>query len=418
MMGRGSDTKRPDSDSVSFASTKGSSSDSRSHSEPQEGQVLVGAASLSYFRTTSRHGPHRSASDHGVKDTVRTAPSISRLRDLVDYPNEYTAETSKHTAGPDTVWKKQTITRTASLRANAHREHLPLPPGHYQSREITLAGSSRKSRSQPIYCRPEDTTGLCADPVAHPSRTNSHIDQAGKLDEADKEEETDEVDEEEEGILQMKREIRRMKAEDVSSTSRTLRIAEGALEVGAETLRTLQEQGDRLQSAKDNLERTEIETRESKRKLEELKQVNHMLNFHAFTAKGRGREAVNERITEKQRMREEKDALRHENWHRGLQESRDRISTNVLLGDSAMPREIAQRKKYQFEADSDDDEQEELIEAHLRGIQEATRKLNVVASAQGSEIERQNVMIDGMKRTVDRVDDKLTANQARLDGFR
>jgi hypothetical protein len=110
--------------------------------------------------------------------------------------------------------------------------------------------------------------------------------------------------------------------------------------------------------------------------------------------------------------------LRHEKWHRGLQESQDRISTNVLLGDSATSREIAQRKKYQFEANSDDDEQEELIEAHLRGIQEATRKLNVVASAQGSEIERQNVMIDGMKRTVDRVDDKLTANQARLDGFR
>jgi uncharacterized protein YydD (DUF2326 family) len=151
--------------------------------------------------------------------------------------------------------------------------------------------------------------------------------------------------------------------------------------------------------------------------LKELEQVNHMFSFHTFTAKTRICEAKNDRVTEMRHKREKKDAVRVETWQRRLQECQDRKSTNVPCEEGATPREIAQRNNYQFEADSDNDKKEMAIERNLVLIQKAARRMKGIARAHGSEIERQNIMIEGMKRTVDRVDDKLAVNQAKLRHF-
>lgn len=81
-------------------------------------------------------------------------------------------------------------------------------------------------------------------------------------------------------------------------------------------------------------------------------------------------------------------------------------------------RNLAERSKYQFEADSEDDEMENEIEDNLDQLHGAAKRLNIVARGIGEEAEAQNRHMDSISRKTDKVEDQLTMNRARLDRIR
>lgn len=228
-------------------------------------------------------------------------------------------------------------------------------------------------------------------------------------------------EEEEEEVAATKQEIRFMKQEDVSSTQRALAIAAQAEETGRATLARLGAQSERLHNTEKNLDLASNHNRKAEEKAKELKTLNRsMFAVHVsnpFTSSSR-RAARDEEIHSKhQQEREQREATRQAAFN-----SRQRMEgslRNYQNGDSAhnyqTKASLAERSKYQFEADSEDEEMENQIDRNLDALGHAAGRLNALARATGKEVEEQNKHIDRIIVKSDRVDDQIVMNRSRLD---
>jgi hypothetical protein len=208
-------------------------------------------------------------------------------------------------------------------------------------------------------------------------------------------------EEEEEDVAATKQQIRFMKQEDVSSTRNALRIAAQAEETGRATLARLGAQGERIHNTEKNLDLAANHNRIAEEKAKELKTLNKsMFAVHVsnpFTASSR-RAARDEEIIEKHRQeREQRDATRQAAF--GSQQRMEQAFKELQPGDVGYrPQQtkasLAERSKYQFEADSEDDEMENEIDSNLDALGHAAGRLNALARATGKEVEAQNKQID------------------------
>lgn len=211
-------------------------------------------------------------------------------------------------------------------------------------------------------------------------------------------------EEEEEDVAAAKQEIKFIKQQDVSSTRNALRVAAQAEETGRGTLARLGAQGERLHNTDRNLDLAGNHQRIAEEKAKELKIANRsMFRMHVdnpFT-KG-GRERRDQEILDKHRdEREQREATRQAAF-----ESGQRMNQNFKGLGATGPSEpkskssLAERAKYQFEADSEDDDMENEIENNLDEISHVTGRLNLLAKAQGQEIEQQNRLLEGLGKKV------------------
>jgi len=79
---------------------------------------------------------------------------------------------------------------------------------------------------------------------------------------------------------------------------------------------------------------------------------------------------------------------------------------------------LAERSKYQFEADSEDEEMENEIDNNLDLLHGAASRLKQLGLAMGDEVDAQNRHIDRIGGKVDKVDDEIALNRSRLDRLR
>lgn len=79
---------------------------------------------------------------------------------------------------------------------------------------------------------------------------------------------------------------------------------------------------------------------------------------------------------------------------------------------------LAERAKYQFEADSEDEAMEDEIDSNLDALHGAAKRLNHLGRAMGEEVDVQNQHIDRIVGKADKVDDGIVMNRARLDRIR
>jgi hypothetical protein len=229
-------------------------------------------------------------------------------------------------------------------------------------------------------------------------------------------------EEEEEDITATKQQIRFMKQEDVSSTRNALRIAAQAEETGRSTLARLGAQGERIHNTEKNLDLAANHNRIAEEKARELKTLNKsMFAVHVsnpFTASSR-RAARDQDIMDKHRAeREQREATREAAF--GTQQRMEGAFRQLQPGDQGYqaPRrrpDLAERAKYQFEADSEDDELENEIDTNLDALSGAAGRLNLLARATGEEVDAQNRHIDRINQKTDKVDDQIAMNRARLD---
>ncbi|RDW78144.1 hypothetical protein BP5796_05996 [Coleophoma crateriformis] len=257
--------------------------------------------------------------------------------------------------------------------------------------------------------------------MPEPSRADSGTSQGGYGAYGEERQLTAE-EEEEEDIQATKQQIRFMKQEDVSSTRNALRIAAQAEETGRATLARLGAQGERLHNTEKNLDLAANHNRIAEERAKELKTLNKsMFAVHVsnpFTAKSRRAERDQEIIEKHRSEREQRDATRQAAF--GSQQRMERAFKELQPGDAGYrapqtKSSLAERSKYQFEADSEDEEMENEIDSNLDALSGAAGRLNLLARATGREVEEQNKVIDTITRKTDKVDDQIVMNRARLD---
>jgi hypothetical protein len=229
-------------------------------------------------------------------------------------------------------------------------------------------------------------------------------------------------EEEEEDVQATKQQIRFIKQEDVSSTRNALRIAAQAEETGRATLARLGAQGERLHNTEKNLDLSANHNRIAEERARELKTLNRsMFAVHVsnpFTATSRREQREQDIIDKHRTEREERDATREAAF--GSQKRLDGVFRELQPGDSGYrppvaKASLAERAKYQFEADSEDDEMENEIDSNLDALSGATSRLNMLARVTGQEVDEQNKLIDRITQKSDKVDDQIAVNRARLD---
>ncbi|KAG0650741.1 transport sec9 [Hyphodiscus hymeniophilus] len=232
-------------------------------------------------------------------------------------------------------------------------------------------------------------------------------------------------EEEEEDVAATKQQIRFMKQEDVSSTRNALRIAQQAEETGRATLARLGAQGERIHNTEKNLDLAANHNRVAEEKAKELKTLNKsMFAVHVsnpFTSAQRKAARDQEIIDKHQSEREQRDATRKAAF--GSQQRMERAFKDVQPGDPGYrapqtKASLAERSKFQFEADSEDDEMENEIDSNMDALGHAAGRLHALAQATGREVDDQNIHIDRIIQKSDRVDDQIAMNRARLDRIR
>jgi protein transport protein SEC9 len=203
-------------------------------------------------------------------------------------------------------------------------------------------------------------------------------------------------EEEEEDIEATKQEIKFIKQQDVSSTQNALRMAIQAEEIGRNTLARLGAQGESIHKTEQNLDIAENQAKVGEDKIKEIKSLNRsMFAVHVnnpFTATTRRERREEEILRRHQMEREQREATREAAFRSTQRMNQNFKSLSDAEARVSQPakRSLAERAKYQFEADSEDDQMEDEIEDNLDQLSGAASRLNILAKATGAEIEQQN----------------------------
>ena len=214
-------------------------------------------------------------------------------------------------------------------------------------------------------------------------------------------------EEEEEDIQAAKQEMRFMKQADVSSTRNSLAIAAQAEETGRNTLARIGVQGDRIHNTEKNLDLTSNHNQMAEDKAKELKRLNgSMFAVHVsnpFTTSSRREERdrlIMDRHRAEREQREQTRAAGFQTDQRIQKNFRDLEANNHGRPNKNQQSILAERAKYQFEADSEDEDMENEIDANIDALSGAAGRLNMLAQATGKELDEQNRHLERINQKV------------------
>ncbi|KAG8526975.1 uncharacterized protein KY384_008404 [Bacidia gigantensis] len=213
--------------------------------------------------------------------------------------------------------------------------------------------------------------------------SHSEHDQAGYQPYGDRQLTAEE--EEEEDVQATKQQMRSIKQDDVSATRNALRLAAQAEEQGMNTLARIGAQGERIHNTEKNLDLTANHNRSAEERARELKHLNRSIE----SKRADQRDAD---VLEKHRIeRVERETSRREGFQSDQRMQKTfRELMNEDPNSAPAKASLAERAKYQFEADSEDEELENEIDSNLDALGHAAGRLNHLARATGKEVDEQN----------------------------
>lgn len=227
----------------------------------------------------------------------------------------------------------------------------------------------------------------------------------------------EEEDEEIEGI---KQEMRFVKQESLSSTRNALRMANEAEEAGRSTLTKLGQQSESLANAENHIDVSQLANREAQIKARELKHLNRSMfavQVNKPWGKNKRLEAdelrVRQQFQDDRTAREDREQMRKDaerTFDANLKKHADaqgRGTTRQRVG-------LAERSKYQYNADEDDDEVEGEIDDNLDAIAAVTGRLKGLAMATNAEVDRQNRQLERMDQKGEKLGVDIHMNTHRL----
>ncbi|KAH3673605.1 hypothetical protein WICPIJ_009722 [Wickerhamomyces pijperi] len=229
-----------------------------------------------------------------------------------------------------------------------------------------------------------------------------------------------EEDEEVEGI---KTDIKFLKQESVASTRNTLRMARQAEESGKNTMGMLGHQSESLYQTEKLLSLSETQERIAKEKIGDLEHYRrHIL-----------KPGMKNPFTKGKRLREREDRIKNEYLADRMEaeeqrltvtESENRVKNAILNQESKREpttsdryrrdKILSQARRYQFEADEEDDAMELEIGENISEIDKIAGRLKNLAMDQSKEIEAQNERLGNIEDRTQKLDVKLRVNTDRL----
>lgn len=213
-------------------------------------------------------------------------------------------------------------------------------------------------------------------------------------------------EQEEEEVQAIKQEIKFIKQGDVASTRNALRVAAQAEETGRNTLARLGAQGEKILDTERALDVAASQNRLAEEKARELKTLNRsMFAVHVsnpFTKSARERERDEQYLAQHREDRANRDNTRREAYQttQRMERTFREIDREAQKQAPKTKRNVSERAKYQFEADSEDDAMEDEIEQNLDLLSGAASRLNGLARATARELDEQNRHLDRIMEKV------------------
>ncbi|KAF3933991.1 hypothetical protein ABW19_dt0209391 [Dactylella cylindrospora] len=227
--------------------------------------------------------------------------------------------------------------------------------------------------------------------------------------------------EEEEDADALKQQIRFTKQESVASTRNALRAAARAEEVGRDTLTRLGEQGEKLHDTELNIELAKNHGVVAEGQAKKLKSLNRsMFAVHVSNPVGAAARADREEqaiLARHQEQRAERERIQRA----GLQ-GRQMVAGGLQpmnQGPAGQRKKmsLAEKAKYQFEADEEDDQMEDEIDDNLQQLSLAAGRLKGLAQATSQVVDDQKKTIDRLNDNTQAVDDQIAKNSHKLKKF-
>lgn len=226
-------------------------------------------------------------------------------------------------------------------------------------------------------------------------------------------------------IQTTKHEIKKIKKDTVSSTQNAIRIAAQAESTGVDILERLGVQKEKLLDTEENLEEADIEIQVAGEKVRKIKRLNRSLwgiirNPFAMIRRKRRIQRIEERrvlLAEAKRERGKVvDILKVEEANPTIEVTEEREKYDSAT--ATQPLKRAERRRYQFEANSDDEEIENEIEENIEHLYGAAIRLKNVGIAIGQELDAQSTLVQRIVVKVDRNEDEVALNSHRQDRLR
>lgn len=238
--------------------------------------------------------------------------------------------------------------------------------------------------------------------------------------------EDQEINSEDEEVEAIKQDIRFVKQESVASTRNTLRMAQEADASATNTMGMLGSQSSRLYNAEQNLLLSETQTGIADEKVKELQRLNRSIFIPATSMNPFNKKSKLRQQEAKIKADKAKEKYLRDTNRQGIYESEQRIKQGLTSNATnseihakyKAEKDIKAAERYQFEADSEDDEMEKELASNLEQIGLYSKKLKNSATVMGQEVDSQNARLRKIEDDADNLDINVHLNSTRLSNIR
>ncbi|ORZ14151.1 hypothetical protein BCR42DRAFT_418154 [Absidia repens] len=233
-----------------------------------------------------------------------------------------------------------------------------------------------------------------------------------------------EDEEEDQEVGGLKKQIRDVKQESLQSTRNALQKITEAEQSAAQSMNQLGTQSTQIANVNRNIDLAKAHSDRASSQADELKQLNRSIFIpvvkNPFNKNARHRREIERLQADQSEHMNERDDIRkfeHDSNARIDQANRrnDQVSSNHGY---RRGRSEADRRRYQFEADEEDDAVEDEIDSNLDLLGGATARLKNMAMTMNDELDSQNKHLGKLNKKVDPISQKLVATTHTLNSTR
>ncbi|KAI9314993.1 hypothetical protein BX666DRAFT_1861944, partial [Dichotomocladium elegans] len=231
-------------------------------------------------------------------------------------------------------------------------------------------------------------------------------------------------DDEDEEVGALKSQIRNVKQDTLESTRNALRKLAETEDSAATSMNMLQEQSGQIANVGRNLDLSKAYSDRAATQANELKQLNRSIFIpvvkNPFNRSKREQRELEALQRDQAEHMEERDRIRQYEYESNARMEEARRNNSRLGGQEAprRGRTESDRNRYQFEADSEDDQIEDEIDNNLDLIGGAAARLKNMAITMNQEITSQNGQLDRLNSQVDPLTQRLAQTTHKLNKTR
>ncbi|KAI7875083.1 uncharacterized protein EV154DRAFT_472872 [Mucor mucedo] len=229
--------------------------------------------------------------------------------------------------------------------------------------------------------------------------------------------------EEDQEIQQIQRQIRNVKQDSLASTRNALQKIGEAEAAAANTMNMLGTQSSQIANVDRSLDLSKAYGDKASSQASELKQLNRSIFIpvikNPFNKGSRERREMEKVQRNHQEHMEERDNIRSFEYKSSARIAEAHRKTNTEEKESFhRGRSQADRNRYQFEPDEEDDAVEDELDTNLDLLGDATSRLRTMATSMNEELTSQNQQLDKVTKKVDPISAKLVSVTHTLDSTR